>query len=261
MEAKTHEALPLYARVETELAGCILGGHVKPGDQLPTEGDLIERFGVSRPTVRQAIQNLASRGLVEIRRGKGTFASLPKMTQPLESLSGFVEDMELLGRRATARVIDKRIIRAPDAVARRLVVEQDADVVRIQRVRFADGVPVSFDDTFLPLDVGRKVMADDLETQPIFTLLEEKYGIPLIEAEYRLEALAADPAIAAALGVDSHSPMLVIERLSFCEGNRPIDYEKLYYRGDLVQFTTRLPRRSRPAAATGDTAGRSASDA
>lgn len=243
MEANSFDARPLYARVEAELAECIANGHMKPGDQLPTESDLMQRFGVSRPTIRQAIQNLAARGLVEIRRGKGTFATLPKMTQPLSSLSGFVEDMEVLGRNATARVIDKQVVPAGEAVARHLAVARDADVVRIQRVRLADGVPVSFDDTYLPLDIGRKIMADNLETNPIFSLLEDKYGIPLIEAEYRLEALAAEPAIARALEVEPLSPMLVIERISYAEGGQPIDYEKLYYRGDLIRFTTRLARR------------------
>ena len=243
---------PLYARVEAELASCISNGQVKAGDQLPTEGELMQRFGVSRPTVRQAIKNMAARGLVEIRRGTGTFVTLPKITQPLSSLSGFVEDMERLGRHATARVIDKRIVVAGEAVARQLALAPDADVVRIQRIRLADGVPVSFDDTYLPLDIGRQVMADDLETQPIFALLEGKHGIPLIEAEYRLEAIAAEPAIARALGVEPLSPMLVVERTSYREGNRPIDYEKLYYRGDLVRFTTRLPRHPRVATEPGE---------
>lgn len=234
---------PLYARVEAELAECISSGRLKPGAQLPPEGDLMRRFGVSRPTIRQAIQNLASRGLIEIRRGKGTFAALPRMTQPLASLSGFVEDMELLGRRASARVVDKRVVKAGEAVASRLAVAHDAEVVRIQRVRLADGVPVSFDDTFLPLDVGLRIMSDDLENHPIFSLLEGKYATPLIEAEYRLEARAAEAVVAQALGVEPLSPLLVIERTTYTEGGRPIDYETLYYRGDLVQFTTRLARR------------------
>ena len=94
-----HDSL-LYARVETLLAGEITEGDLKVGDQLPTEGSLIARFGVSRITVRRAIQNLVSRGLVEIRRGKGTFvAAAPKITQDLKELSGFVEDMHVLGPR------------------------------------------------------------------------------------------------------------------------------------------------------------------
>jgi GntR family transcriptional regulator len=104
----THDAL-LYARVETVLASEIGDGELKVGDQLPTEDSLVARFGVSRITVRRAIQNLVSRGLVEIRRGKGTFVASPKITQELTELSGFVEDMHALGRKPTARVIGKKL--------------------------------------------------------------------------------------------------------------------------------------------------------
>src|ERR1700746_2438332 len=91
----------LYLRVETALASEIADGELKVGDQLPTEDSLIARFGVSRITVRRAIQNLVSRGLVEIHRGKGTFVSAPKITQELTELTGFVEDMHALGRKPT----------------------------------------------------------------------------------------------------------------------------------------------------------------
>ena len=101
-------AIPLYAQVEAVLASDIAGGTLSPGSQLPTETDLIERFGVSRPTVRKAVQNLVSRGLVEIQRGKGTYVTRPKITQELTALTGFVEDMQALGRHPTARVLDKQ---------------------------------------------------------------------------------------------------------------------------------------------------------
>ena len=96
----------------------------------PTEDGLIARFEVSRITVRRAIQNLVSRGLVEIRRGKGTFVAAPKITQELTELNGFAEDMHALGRKPTARVISKEIVTA-----------DGEHVVRIRRVRPADGVP------------------------------------------------------------------------------------------------------------------------
>ena len=91
-----HDSL-LYSRVETALASEIADGDLRLGDQLSTEDSLVARFGVSRITVRRAIQNLVSRGLVEIRRGKGTFVAAPKITQELTELSGFVEDMRALG--------------------------------------------------------------------------------------------------------------------------------------------------------------------
>ena len=115
----THDTL-LYSRIETVLASEIADGDLRVGDQLPTEDSLISRFGVSRITVRRAVQNLVSRGLVEIRRGKGTFVAAPKITQELRELSGFVEDMHALGRKPTARVIDKEIVTADATVASQL---------------------------------------------------------------------------------------------------------------------------------------------
>ena len=90
---------------------------------------------------------------------------------------------------------------------------------------------------------GEKVITNDLEVEPIFTLLETKYDMPLVEAEYRLEAVAAQPAVAEALSVETGSPLFRIERTSYCAGNQPVDYEQLYYRGDMVRFVTRLARR------------------
>ena len=239
---------PLYARVETALAAEIAAGSLSPGSQLPTEDQLIQRFAVSRTTVRKAVENLVARGLVEIRRGKGTFVTEPKLTQALTGLSGFVEDMEALGRRATAKLLDKRPVPASRDVARQLGVARGAMVYRIERVRLADGVALSFDETYLPLDIGEKVAGNDLEAEPIFDLLELRYDLPLIEAEYQLEAVTADERVALALGVATGSPIFLIERTSYSEGQRPVDYEKLYYRGDLIRFSTRLSRLPRKRA-------------
>src|SRR5271155_2855922 len=108
--------MPLYETVESALAADIADGTTPPEAQLPPEELLIERFKVSRTTVRKAIQNLVERGLVEVRRGKGTFATQPKITQELTELTGFVEDMQALGRHATAKDLDRQIVPANQAV-------------------------------------------------------------------------------------------------------------------------------------------------
>jgi GntR family transcriptional regulator len=234
----------LYSRVETVLANEIGDGELKVGDQLPTEDNLIARFGVSRITVRRAIQNLVNRGLVEIRRGKGTFVAAPKITQELTELSGFVEDMHALGRTPTARVIDKGIVPADSTVASQLGLTKGERVVRIRRVRLADGVPLSFDETYLPLEIGKMIISNNLKVNPIFSLLERKYDVPLVEAEYKLDAVAAETEVAAALKVKQWSPIFRIERTSYSTGRRPVDYERLYYRGDLIRFVTRLVRKA-----------------
>jgi GntR family transcriptional regulator len=247
MEIDPHSHLPLHAQVEGLLLRGIAIGDLPSGSQLPSEDDLVKRYAVSRTTVRTAVQSLIARGLVEIRRGKGTFVTQPIITQELTELTGFVEDMQALGRKPTARVLDRRIVAASETVARQLALRRGSAVTRIQRVRLADGVALSFDETYLPQDLGDKIMADDLENQPIFSLLEQKYATPLLEAEYRLAAVASHGTVARALGMDPGSPIFLIERTTFSSSHRPVDYERLYYRGDHVRFVTRLMRRQ-PAA-------------
>jgi GntR family transcriptional regulator len=145
-------------------------------------------------------------------------------------------------------VIDKQIVPASESVARQLALTAGTLAVRIQRVRLADNAPLSFDETYLPRDIGERILESNLETEPIFLLLEQKYDTPLVEAEYRLEAISADSTVAGALGIGEGSPIFLIERTSFTTDHTPIDYEKLYYRGDQIRFVTRLARRPRARA-------------
>jgi GntR family transcriptional regulator len=232
-----------YALLEREIAAAIETGELAVGSQIPTEDELIRRFAVSRTTVRKAIQNLSLRGFVEIRRGVGTFVAPPRITPELTALTGFVEDMDTLGHKATARLIDTVAVAADAQVARHLRLAVGAQVMRIRRVRLANGVSISLDETYLPLAIGKQVVSHDLEVEPIFSLLEGRYGIALIEAEYELEAALARDDVAAELQIAPGSPLFLIERTSFSSGGQPVDYEILHYRGDLIRFKTRLARR------------------
>jgi GntR family transcriptional regulator len=240
----------LYATIEEAIATEIAQGEYRPGDQLPTEDELLQRFQVSRITVRRAIQNLVGRGLLEIRRGLGTFVLSPRIEAELTKLTGFVEDMKSVGRRATARVVSQGVIAASARVAERLQLAKGTKVMQIKRVRLADDTPISFDETYLPLPLGNQIVRNDLRLHPIFTLLEEEYGVPLVEADYELEAVIATKAVADALQVRVGSPIFQIERTSLTTGNRPVDYEVLSYRGDIVRFVTKLLRHTGNSAGT-----------
>src|ERR1700761_8484120 len=148
------QASTLYAKVEEAIAAEIAQGEYGAGDQLPTEDALLERFQVSRITVRRAIQNLVNRGLLEVRRGRGAFVLPPRVEADLTRLTGFVEDMNAAGRKATARLVTRRVISAPERAAKRLELTKGTKVMLIERVRIADGIPLSFDQTYLPLEIG-----------------------------------------------------------------------------------------------------------
>ncbi|WP_240945665.1 GntR family transcriptional regulator [Rhodococcus sp. HNM0569] len=238
--------MTLYAQVEAALADMI-GTHYEVGDRLPSESELTRQFDVSRITVRRAIANLAARGLVDVRHGTGTFVAPPAVTQPLTALTGFVEDMHALGLDATAEVVDVRAVSAPRDVAAALSVAAGSEVFFIERVRRAAGRALSFDQTYLVADLGRRVAQDDLAQTPIFTLLEDKYGVPLVDATYRMRATLADETVAAALDTTVGDAVFRIERTTSTTNGRPVDHEILHYRGDAVTFETTLHRPGMPA--------------
>lgn len=243
MPANRNPAAPEHVRVEQQLVSDMRAGILSPGTRLPSEAQLVERFNVSTSTIREATHNLRERGLVEIRTSRRICVVQPKITQELAGLTGFVEDMQALGMQATARVIDKKVVAADEVVARQLQLRKSDPVVRIQRIRIGDGLPLSFDETFLLRSLGEKIMNDDLVTTQIFTLLEEKYNTPLIEAEYNMEAVSCPRPVALALKIKTGSPVFMIERTSYSIDRRPVDYEKLYYSADHIRFATRLQRR------------------
>jgi GntR family transcriptional regulator len=245
MQISAASPLPLYAQVESAIAADIVDGRLAPGAQLPPEDALVAQYRVSRTTIRTAIQNLVNRNVLEIRRGRGTFVCEKKITSELTELTGFVEDMTSLGLSASARVLEKTIVEADEMVARNLQILVGQKVVKIRRVRIGDGVPLSLDETYLLLHIGEKLLSEDLETQPIFTLLEQKYGVPLVSATYVLEAVNADRVVADSLSIAAGSPIFLIERTSYTNNGTPVDYEKLHYRGDKVRFQTQLQRNPR----------------
>jgi GntR family transcriptional regulator len=246
MDINPRSAVPLYFQIEQDLAASIAAGEIAPGGRLPSEEELIQKYNVSRTTVRKAIQELERLELIEIRRGKGTYVREAKITQELTALTGFVEDMAAIGMRPSAKLLGTGTISAGEEIARQLRLPIGTEVMRIKRVRMADNVSISLDETYLPLPLGLKVIENDLEIYPIFSLLEEKYDTPLLEADYRIEAISADPFVAKMLEVEEKAPILLIERTSYSLDQKPVDYEKLFYRGDKIRFTTRLSRRAAP---------------
>ncbi|CAA9240759.1 MAG: Transcriptional regulator, GntR family [uncultured Chloroflexi bacterium] len=247
--AERQPRVPLYAKVLEALRQDLAAGVWQPGDQMPTEPELMARFGVSRITVRQALMELVHAGALYRRSGKGTFVTQPKIEQELHALTGFVEDMMALGLRASARVVSVARVPADATVAQHLEVPRGSAVLRIERVRLGNEEPLSFDVTYLPPALGERVAREDLTLHPIFTLLEDKYGIPLGYADYRIHAATADSHVARQLDIARGAPTLVIERMTYSESGTPLDYERLYYRGDRISYRMRLLRRSQGQAA------------
>lgn len=243
-------APPLYERIKGALREIILSGQAVPDTLLPSEAALCEQFGASRITVRQALADLQNEGLIFRRHGKGTFVSAPKAFQNVTALQGFAEAMSAQGHSIHNRVLRLETVPAPMDVAQALQLAPGTPVTELHRVRLLDRAAVSLEVTWLPEALGRVVARADLATRDVFLVLEQDAGVPLGHATLAIDAALADHATATTLDVGAGAPILRVERLTHDAHGKPIDFERLYFRGDTFQYRLRLDRHVAASAQT-----------
>lgn len=244
-------APPLYERIKGSLREGILSGQYAPASLLPSEAALGEQFSASRITVRQALADLQNEGLIFRRHGKGSFVSQPKAFQNVTALQGFAKAMSAQGHAIRNRVQKLQTVPAPTDVAQALQLAPGAPVTALHRVRLLDQAPlspISLELTWLPEALGNVVARADLATRDVFLVLEQDAGVALGHATLAIDAALADHATAAALDTDAGAPLLRVERLTHDARGTPIDFERLYFRGDAFQYRLRLDRQVAAAA-------------
>ena len=235
--------IPLYSQIREALRERILTGAFRGSGPIPSENELVRAFAVSRITVRQALSDLQKEGLIFKIHGKGTFVSRPKAVQSLVRVEGFGEAMSGAGHETFSRLLGHRVLRAGRALGERLAVAEAAEVMEIRRLRYLDRKPVSLDVSYVPVAIGKRLVSEDLVHRDVFAILDNDYGIPLERAELKIDAMTADTSLAHLLGVEPGAAVVRIERLTFTTGDRPIDFEYLYYRGDSFQYFVTVGRR------------------
>jgi GntR family transcriptional regulator len=238
----TQGPTPLYHQLRQIVRSEIERGGYQPGYRLPTESELIRRYGVSRITVRQALDELEAEGLIVRRHGKGTYVAEKRVEQDLVRLTDFVEDMEMAGLAPSSRVLAFTREPASRVVAAALALSPAEEVVRVDRLRLANGRPIACDTTRLPLRFGMLISEDMLANETIYHILETRYAIPVEEGTFHITAATASPEQVGLLEVAPHSALLLIERISFTTGNMPVYVQERYYRPDRVTYRVALHR-------------------
>ncbi|MFF8591497.1 GntR family transcriptional regulator [Streptomyces sp. NPDC015220] len=212
-----------------------------PGGALPHEDTLAADYRASRNTVRQALDLLRAEGLVDRLPGVGTVVVGQKYPHGLDRLMGLAETLREHGR-VTNEVRTAGPAPAPAPVAERLGVPAGADVLCIERLRRLNGLPLSLDLSYVPLDIGTALLDADLENNDVFRLLEAVTGRPLGHAEITLEAVNADAHSAAVLQAPRGAAVLMLERLTHLADGRPVDLEFIRFRGDRITMSGLLRR-------------------
>lgn len=235
--------VPLYYQLKRIIQEKIENEELKPGDRLPSEREIAEEYGISRMTVRQGITELVRLGLLYRKQGKGTFVAEPKIEQGMINLTSFTEDMTQRGLVPGARVIDARCVQATKKIAGFLKLGVDKRVIRIERLRLANGEPMALEISHIPYQVGPSLVDEELNSQSLYGLLEKRFGVRLASARQSVEPVLANEYEARLLGVEEGSPLLLIERITCTAAGEPVEYVKSVYRGDKYKFYVDLVRR------------------
>jgi DNA-binding GntR family transcriptional regulator len=229
--------VPLYFQLAQQLEEAIRDGRLRPGDRIDTETDLAERLGLGRPTVRQAVQELVSKGLLVRRRGVGTQVVAAQFSRPLE-LTSLFDDLAAAEHRPSTSVLSLREVAAQAHVAAALSIPSDTSVIQMERLRLQRGEPLAIMRNWLPTGLV-DVDEDRLTTTGLYELLR-RAGVHLRIADQRIGARAATRPEALLLGVKTGAPLLTMQRTAFDDGGRAVEYAEHCYRADAYSFDTTL---------------------
>jgi GntR family transcriptional regulator len=211
------------------------------GDEFPGEQQLATEFSVSRNTIRAALAALKSEGLIDRGPRVGTRVAQRKYDHGLDALLGLKETFKSHGE-IRNEVRAAMPVAAPPSVAHRLGLEPGEQAVLIERLRYLGELPLSLDLTYLAPDIGQQILAEQLETQDIFALIEQVSASRLGSATLALEAIPADPHTAVTLQIPEGAPLLMLERLTNLDDGRPVDLEYIRMRGDRITMRGNLIR-------------------
>jgi GntR family transcriptional regulator len=218
---------PLYKQIQRLLLEGLKAGEWKPGAVIPSETELASRYQVSQGTVRKAIDDLVGENLLVRRQGKGTFVATHHAPHAQYRFLRLLPDSGE-PRPARSRFLECRRQRAPADVAARLGLRAGASVVLVRRLLTFGEAPVVHDEIWLPARLFRGLTFDRLAsyTGPLYGLFETEFGVAMVRADERLRAVLADARNAELLRVDPGSPLLLVERLSFTWGDRPVELRR-----------------------------------
>lgn len=231
--------LPKYYRLKESIRDMIEDRQLGEGDLIPSERELCETHGVSRMTARQAVNELVNEGVLYREQGRGTFVAGAKIQHEIARLTSFTQDMQERGMATTSKVLGVGTESAPPKVARSLGVEPGEQIVCIRRVRNAEGKPMAVETSYLLYAFGKDILDIDLSRSSLYEELSKR-GLRIAGAKQKYEATLLNEEEAGHLGIPAGSAALLVERVTFDDGDNPFEYVKSIYRGDRYHVATTL---------------------
>lgn len=234
--------LPLYHQLREIIRRRIIYGEWEVGNTIPTETGLIKEFDVSRTTVREAVEALVHEGLLEKRQGRGTFVVRQPLEERLGELTGFAEEVVERNQYPSARVLSAELVKDHFYANHQLRVTEGEQVLRVERVRLADGEPIAVERSFWPEQIGLLLLEYDLDDAWFYQILE-RHGIYLKEADEQILAVNASEKEAEIFGLDPGAALLEMRRVSYDLEGTPVEYTITRYNAERYSYRVHLRRR------------------
>lgn len=221
------------------------------GQAIPAERQLAADLGVSRLTLRAALDELVRDGYLDRRHGSGTYVTEPKIAQPL-TLTSFSDDMRRRGMTPGSRTLELTSTLAGARLAHRLGVSPEARLVRVKRLRLADSMPMAMEVLHVPEEIVPGLTRADFEDHSFYELLRERYGVIIAAGTQSIEPTVTNEEESEVLGVPLHTPAFLFERTTVSESGRTVEFVRSIYRGDRYRLVADLvPQRSRNGRSAG----------
>lgn len=224
--------VPLYVQLRDAIQSAIEHGTWKPGERIPSEDVLVERFGVSKITVRQALKELSDLGIVRREQGRGTFVQRPQLAQGPRELTSFTEEMRRHGWASSSKIIVQKVMPASAEVAGKLEINPGEQVLLLRRLRLADGQPMGIQSAYLPSKLAPALETFKFSGESLYEVLQTRFGLIPAYAQERHTAVAVGVIHSKMLGVKVGSPAMAVERVAFLADRRPFEYVRSIMRGD-----------------------------
>lgn len=228
-----------YMQILNYYTDIIDSGKMSEGEQMPTENNICDLFNVSRITVRKALDALCQNGYIYKIQGKGSFVSHKETGMQLNHLYGFSDEMRMMGREPSTRLISQRITSPSDKVMNGLMLNSGQKVYVVERLRCADTIPMALEVVHLPFHRFPGIENQDI-TKSLYKLLSEQYGCERSRAEQGIRADLADHHAAKELEMKTGMAVLHITRVTFDRNGLPFEYVESTYRGDKYVFNVSL---------------------
>lgn len=226
---------PIYIQIHNQIREMIEQEKWKVGERIPSERDLAKTFQVSRMTLRQAVQTLVDEGILERRVGSGTYVSSQKVQEKMTGIESFTETILSQGRTPTSRTISYHVKPASSSEAERLRLKDETLVLRMERIRYADGQPICFEVATIPYHFVSSLGKEEI-TVSLYKTLEEKQHLKVGKAEQTVTAMLASEQTAEFLDIKRGDPILRLKQITYSTEDEPFEYVRTQYVGDRFEF-------------------------